>query len=360
MNKNKKPKQSTTVFLIVSTMLLSLALFACGIYSLYISIGFRFLNRSAVVGLNTATLYTFPNSSYGTGSGTMIGLILISIIMIGLGIGMAIIFIKQLPLYKQIRFIAKMPNVKYKDYSQQAKKSVIVWSIVAYIISIAFSIFALIVVYRSGVSANYLWIIVATYFVVLGLSIASMVLMFVKIAQLSKIKKTLQHNDIKEDLRKQIEQKYVLVKHEEEKPELQKIIPQTNIKIEEDKPAEPAESAPQQPLQQPMPQATTEVAAPVVAPQPVIIEEPQQSIAERLFTDGIFELGDQLVKLREIHVSGLISNEEYTLLREKWIDAVLSEPLFGKKRASKVKTKKVVPAKVQLADNQENKADNEN
>ena len=174
--------------------------------------------------------------------------------------------------------------------------------------------------------------------------------MFVKIAQLSKIKKTLQHNDIKEDLRKQIEQKYVLVKHSEEKPEPQKIIPQTNIKIDEDKLATPAEAAAQNPIQQTVPQATTKITAPAAETQPVVIEDPKPSISERLFTDGIFELGDQLVKLREIHVSGLISNDEYTLLREKWIDAVLSEPLFGKKRASKVKTKKVVPAKVKLAE----------
>ena len=368
MDKNKKPKQSTTVFLIISTMLLSLALFACGIYSLYISIGFRFLNRSAVVGLNTATLYTYPNSSYGTGSGTMVGLILISIIMIGLGIGMAIIFFKQLPLYKQIRFIAKMPNVKYKEYSQQAKKSVIVWSIIAYIIAIAFSIFALIVVYRSGVSANYLWIIAATYFVVLGLSIASMVLMFVKIAQLSKIRRTLKDNEHKENIKKQLEQKYILVKPEEkgENQEPEKATTQTNIKIQQPEPVQletqPAESATiappvgqnieVQPVSSQLP--NNGATAPVVQPAPVVIEEPK-NIAERLFTDGIFELGDQLVKLREIHVSGLISNDEYTMLREKWIDAVLSEPLFGKKRASKVKTKKVVPAKVRASDNDSEK-----
>lgn len=356
MDKNKKPKQSTTVFLIISTMLLSLALFACGVYSLYISIGFRFLNRSAVSGLNTATLYTYPNSSYGTGSGTMIGLILISIVMVGLGIAMAIIFFKQLPLYKQIKFIAKMPNVKYKEYSQQAKKSVIVWSIIAYIIAIAFSIFALIVVYRSGVSANYLWIIAATYFVVLGLSIASMVLMFVKIAQLSKIRRTLKDNEHKENIKKQLEQKYILVKPEDGQEPL-KTMPQTNIKIEQPEPAkletQPAESAAiatpvgqnieVQPASPQLPNSGA--TAPAVQQTPVVTEEPK-NIAERLFTDGIFELGDQLVKLREIHVSGLISNEEYTLLREKWIDAVLNEPLFGKKRANKLKNKKVVPAKV--------------
>lgn len=357
MEKNKKPKQSTTVFLIFSTMLLSLALFACGIYSLYISIGFRFINRSAVMGLNTATLYTYPNSSYGTGSGTMVGLILISLIMIGLGIGMAIIFIKQLPLYKQIRFIAKMPNVKYKDYSKQAKKSIIVWSIIAYIIAIAFSIFAIIVVYRSGVSANYLWIIVTTYFVVLGLSIASMVLMFVKIAQLSNIKRTLLNNEEKENIKKQIEQKYVLVKPEEEKPaaqakkETESNKPLTNISVEEPQPVQDLVDVAKQPLQTVVQPTAEPVALPVLPS--INLDEPKASIGERLFTDGIFELGDQLVKLREIHVSGLISNEEYTLLREKWIDAVLKEPLFGKKR----KPKKVVPAKVVKSESNANKVE---
>ena len=329
MEKNKKPKQSTTIFLIVSTMLLSLALFACGIYSLYISIGFRFLNRSAVVGLNTATLYTYPNSNYGTGSSTMVGLILISIIMLGLGIGMAIIFFKQLPLYKQIRLVAKMPTVKYKDYSKQAKKSVIVWSIIAYIICIAFSIFAIIVVYRSGVSANYLWIIATAYFIVVGLSVASLVLMFVKVSQLSKIRRTLQNNEERENIKKQLEQKYVLVKEGSESKE----------------PSEPIEA-----LQQEVATATEVPKVERPAKEPIIIEQ-KPSIAERLFTDGIFELSDQLVKLREIHVSGLISTEEYTLLRQKWIDAVLNEPLFGKKRINKPKTKKVVPTPANVVEN---------
>ncbi len=336
MEKNKKPKQSTTIFLIASTMLLSLALFACGIYSLYISIGFRFLNRSAVVGLNTATLYTYPNSNYGTGSSTMVGLILISIIMLGLGIGMAIIFFKQMPLYKQIRLVAKMPNVKYKDYSKQAKKSVIVWSIIAYIVCIAFSIFAIIVVYRSGVSANYLWIIVTAYFIVLALSIASLILMFVKIAQLSKIRRTLQSNEDRENIKQQLEQKYILVKEESESKE-------------QPKPIKPEE------------REVVAVAEPNISEQPVketIMVEPKPSIAERLFTDGIFELSDQLVKLREIHVSGLISTEEYTLLRQKWIDAVLNEPLFGKRKSVKTKTKKVVPTPTDVIEDMIKKDEN--
>ena len=318
MEKNRKPNQGITIFLITCTMLLSLALFGCGIYSLYISIGFRFLNRSAVSGLNTAALYTYPNSSYGTGSGTMVGLILISIVMLGLGIGMVIIFIKQLPLYKQIRFIAKMPNVKYKEYSAQAKKSVIVYSIIGYIVCIAFSVFAIIVVFRSGISANYLWIVATAFFVVLGLSIASMVLMFVKIAQLSKIRQRLKANDQKEELKKEVESEQESINQEKQ---------EESEEIVEEKDEEPiiVQTIPEvEPISQ------------------ITAEGPKETIAERLFTDGIFELGDQLTKLREIHVSGLISNEEYTALREKWIDAVLREPLFGKSRTRKNKAKKTI------------------
>lgn len=482
MEKNKPPKASTTVFLIFSTMLLSLALFGCGIYSLYISIGFRFLNRSAIAGLNTASLYTYPNSGYGTGGGTMVGLILVSIVMVALGIAMVIIFFKQLPLYRQIKFIAKMPNVKYKEYSQQAKKSVIVWSIIAYIITIAFSVFALIVVYRSGVSANYLWILATLYFIVLGLSIASMVLMFVKIAQLSKIRKTLKNNEnsenlsnsahgmgeidinidaspqgsthtrvdkflkddnaepVQSDIYGETDQIYTAngaknpasqnktayaraqegqsdgqnsqhaypynfpneehsnSSNDDTKIQVSKLgknrfeISQNDSSLVEDfqikktskninsgeidngraskaeqgggnlanlengagqnanggakfeeeasvkQPTQPQTWGDYANLEQSkqtdlMASQNTESAQPsIVVNIPEQSKEQKQSIGERLFTDGIFELGDQLVKLRELHVSGLISNEEYTMLREKWIDAVLSEPLFDKKR----------------------------
>lgn len=411
MDKNKPPKRSTTVFLIFSTMLLCLALFGCGIYSLYISIGFRFLNRSAVAGLNTASLYTYPNSSFGTGSGTMMGLILVSIIMVALGIAMAIIFFKQLPLYKQIKFISKMPNVKYREYSKQAKKSVIVWSIIAYIVSIAFSVFALIVVYRSGVSANYLWILATLYFIVLGLSIASMVLMFVKIAQLSKIRKFLLENEknennldinandknknddnlkdkqrIQEETKPEItttksfgggntdflsqdsswDQKKVqkiedeqsindngIAKLEKNSIEIsqsdgtlakvaqgEKMLQDLNSGAIDDRQVSLVGQGTSSfsNLEQPK-QTDSNILQNAESTQPSIVvnipeqsKDQERSIGERLFTDGIFELGDQLVKLREMHVSGLISNEEYTMLREKWIDAVMSEPLFGKKR----------------------------
>lgn len=411
MDKNKPPKRSTTVFLIFSTMLLCLALFGCGIYSLYISIGFRFLNRSAVAGLNTASLYTYPNSSFGTGSGTMMGLILVSIIMVALGIAMAIIFFKQLPLYKQIKFISKMPNVKYREYSKQAKKSVIVWSIIAYIVSIAFSVFALIVVYRSGVSANYLWILATLHFIVLGLSIASMVLMFVKIAQLSKIRKFLLENEknennsdinandknknddnlkdkqrIQEETKPEItttksfgggntdflsqdsswDQKKVqkiedeqsindngIAKLEKNSIEIsqsdgtlakvaqgEKMLQDLNSGAIDDRQVSilGQETGSFSNLEQPK-QTDSNILQNAESTQPSIVvnipeqsKDQERSIGERLFTDGIFELGDQLVKLREMHVSGLISNEEYTMLREKWIDAVMSEPLFGKKR----------------------------
>lgn len=408
MEKNKPPKASTTVFLIFSTMLLCLALFGCGIYSLYISIGFRFLNRSAIAGLNTASLYTYPNSGFGTGSGTMVGLILVSIVMMALGIAMAIIFFKQLPLCRQIKFIAKMPNVKYKEYSKQAKKSVIVWSIIAYIITIAFSVFALIVVYRSGVSANYLWILATLYFVALGLSIASMVLMFVKIAQLSKIRKTLKENEKNENI-SDIDlggknshdgnSKDRSDKNEESLSDMskksfdsgvnpnflsqdmglndmQKIDEQSidengiakiekdgldifqsdrnmaevlqNEKTSKDINGGEIDSGRVSKIEQEtrnlsnleqQKQFDSNALQNVESTQPSIVvnipeqnKKQEENIGERLFTDGIFELGDQLVKLRELHVSGLISNEEYTMLREKWIDAVLSEPLFGKKR----------------------------
>lgn len=411
MDKNKPPKRSTTVFLIFSTMLLCLALFGCGIYSLYISIGFRFLNRSAVAGLNTASLYTYPNSSFGTGSGTMMGLILVSIIMVALGIAMAIIFFKQLPLYKQIKFISKMPNVKYREYSKQAKKSVIVWSIIAYIVSIAFSVFALIVVYRSGVSANYLWILATLYFIVLGLSIASMVLMFVKIAQLSKIRKFLLENEknennsdinandknknddnlkdkqkIQEETKPEItttksfgggntdflsqdsswDQKKVQTIEDEQSindngiakldknsieisqsdgtlakvAQGEKMLQDLNSGAIDDRQVSKVgqETGSFSNLEQPK-QTDSNILQNAESTQPSIVvnipeqsKDQERSIGERLFTDGIFELGDQLVKLREMHVSGLISNEEYTMLREKWIDAVMSEPLFGKKR----------------------------
>ena len=296
----KKPKKSITVFLIFSTMLLTLALLGCGIYSLYISIGFRFLQRNTIGGINTTTLYSYPNSVYGTGGGTMFGLILISIVMLTLGVGVGIIFFKQLPLYKQISLVRKMPMIKYKDYSKQAKKRVIVYSIVAYVVCIAFSIFAVITASTSGISANYLWIVLTAYIVVLGLSVASLVLMIVKIVQLSKIKKKLLYQENqpqqKQEEEKQIEQeddnKIEIVSMKEEQTQMQ--------------------------------------------------ENLQEQKSDELFNNGIFELGEQLKKLREMLVVGLINTAEYEAIRTKWIDALLGSTLLGKKQTRRtVKIKQV-------------------
>lgn len=298
--KVNKPKKSLTVFLICCTMLLSAACICAGIYSLYISIGFRFMRRSAVGGLNTSTLYTYSNSGYGTGGGTMMSLILVSLVMLGLGIAMTIIFFKQLPLYKQIKLVAKLPNIKYKDYSQKVKKSVIVYSIIGYIVCIGFSIFSIVVAFNSGISANYLWIVIAGFSVVLALSISSMILMFLKLGQLSKIKKALKAQE----------------KEEEEKPQDKKL-----------------ESSKSDKNNKQVQDTTKNVE--VQKPEVIEIKE----TGSKLFSDGIFELNSQLQKLREMHISGLIDSEEYTKIRQKWIDAVLSEPLFGKKTKTKSNTR---------------------
>ena len=297
-NISKKPNKSITIFLIFTTMLLSVALFACGVYALYISIGFQFIQDSTYANINTATLYTYPNSVYGTGTGTMVGLIVVSLVMLALGIGVAIIFFKQLPLYKQIKLINKLPSIKYVDYSKQVKKKVIVFSIIAYIICIAFSIFSIIVATRSGIANNYLGLVITLFSLVLALSIASMVLMIIKVVQLSKLKKKLKSQENNDE---STEEKSRRKKHKE-KFEEKEIIASS---IEEDK-------------------------------NPIIIENKSES---KLFSDGIFELGGQLQKLREMHISGLIDADEYMIIREKWINAILSEPLFGKKHKSKVKQK---------------------
>ena len=282
-------------------MLLSLALFGCGIYSLYISIGFKFLTNSALI--NTSPLLTYSNSVYGTGSGTMVGLILISIVMLALGIGMAVVFFKQLPLYRQIKLIAKLPNVKYKDYSKEAKKGIITLSIIAYVVCIAFAVFAIITAVQSGVNQNYLWAIVGSYVLVLALAIASMVLMIAKVVQLSKIKSQIIHRELEgEPHPKENEEEQTIVVEPVSEPQVE-IVPLGD-----------------------------EIQPPVLEQ----IEQTQPKVenkSDRLFSDGIFELGEQLQKLREMHISGLIDAEEYTKIREKWINAVLSAPLFGKKQS---------------------------
>ena len=287
----------------------------------------------------------------------MVGLILISILMLGLGVGMAVIFFKQLPLYKQIKLIAKMPSIKYKDYSRQARKSVVTYSIIAYVVCIAFAVFAIVVALRSGIASNYLWIIVVSYGVVLALSVASMVLMIVKVVQLSKIKRTLIEREV--------------FSEEEHTPEAEEVEPS-----KEQQPPQDSEAKKQQQTQQESKEyqpeksnvmsditlsqvedssatKSEEQTQPADAEKTVIINNVQPKVEtkqDKLFSDGIFELADQLQKLREMHISGLISEGEYTLLREKWLNAVLSAPLFGKKphRTKKPMSGKTAPSSAEV------------
>lgn len=316
----KKPKKAITIFLIASTMLLSLSLFGCGLYSLYISIGFRFLTNSALI--NTNPLLTYSSSVYTNGSGTLVGLILISIVMLALGVGMVVIFFKQLPLYKQIKLIRKMPNIKYKDYSKEAKKSVIILSIVAYIVCIGFAVFAIITAVSSGVARNYLWAIVGLYAIVLVLSISSMVLMIAKVVQLSKIKSNIINKEINGEEHQKNLQSNATIHHEQ---------------IGESQASEQVE--------------IVSLSEPNIVPEQLQVvggrtDNFENSVqrTDKLFSDGIFELGEQLQKLREMHINGLIDAEEYTLLREKWINAVLVAPLFGKKQRkhAAIKQKQII------------------
>ncbi len=313
MEKIDKPKpiRWVTFMLIFCTMALCGVLFGGGIYSLYVSIGFKFLSNNTFAGINTTSLYTYSNSIYGTGTGRMVGLIIISIIMLGLGIGMAVIFFKQLPLFKQIKLIRNLPTVKYKEFKQQTRKGVIIVSIIAYIVCIAFSVFAIIVASRSGLAYNYVWAVIIWYFLVLLLSIVSMIIMIVKIVQLSKIKR--QIIDYELDNKNEVD---------DCDAQNQKIVEEEDVKEPEIAIIQCDDSVKKDPINQDK------------------ITEIQIEKTDKLFSDGIFELGDQLQKLREMHISGLIDAEEYVLIREKWINAVLNEPLFGKK-SNRVKKAKV-------------------
>ncbi len=372
----KPPKKSVTVFLIISTMMLSLGLILAGVYSLYISIGFSFLNRSMISGINTSSLYTYSNSGFGTGGGAMVGLIIVSIIMLGLGIAMVVIFFKQLPLYRQIKLIAKMPNVKYKQYSQQTKKSVIVLSIIAYIIAIGFSVFAIFIAARESISVSYKWVVLLAYSVVLGLAICSMVLMFVKLAQLSKIKKQLLQN---EDLSVKKEVQSAYNQGVTDAQSANKYIEKAQPMAKEQSISMAAETTGLQGepignfgyssvpsggyiagvaanngvIDATNAAALNLAAANILQANAQIKPQPNKNGSEnKLFTDGIFELGDQLQKLREIYVSGLIDQAEYAQIRQKWISAVLKEPLFSKTKASNKSIKK--SSKEEIASTQQN------
>ena len=71
-------------------------------------------------------------------------------------------------------------------------------------------------------------------------------------------------------------------------------------------------------------------------------ENLQEQKSDELFNNGIFELGEQLKKLREMLVVGLINTAEYEAIRTKWIDALLGSTLLGKKQTRRtVKIKQV-------------------
>lgn len=356
----KQPKKAITVFLIISTLMLSLALVIGGVYSLYVSIGFSFLQGSAVGGVNTSALYTYSNSGYGTGGGSLVGLIITSIIMLGLGVAMGVIFFKQLPLYRQIKLIAKMPNVKYKHYSAQVKKSVIAFSIIAYFACVGFCIFAIVVASRQPLSTNYKWVVLLAYSIVLLLAIASMTLMFIKLAQLSKIKKQLKNNDLASQVREQAdslaEQKtkeYLANLNSSQESSNQDSSIASQLKDaagSKDGQSKFAGNAPATYGEQLIDQQNQLIAQlsgmldKVLQAQAasnnagangeLAQQENSQAAAntqnsDSIFESGVFELSNALVKLREIHVSGLIDSSEYTQIREKWINAVLRQPLFN-------------------------------
>lgn len=216
MDKNKSKK--ITVFYIIFSMVLLIALGVGGAYGIYVSVGMQFMRSTAgnfmpaqnVAGNasmagagemvpRVATGSSFPaNNVYYSGqvsfNSSMIGIIILSIALLILSILDIISLIKQIVLFKQFKIVRESNFEKKQEAKVKSKGGVIFFACVVDILSLAAGIIGIVLNLRNFSFGNF-WILNLIDGIVSIFALLSFVFLLVKISKLKKQKPENKNNE---------------------------------------------------------------------------------------------------------------------------------------------------------------------
>lgn len=182
-----KKSNKLSVFYVLSSVVLFLALLGGGAYGLYVSVGLNFAKSSVpnIAGSGEVTNVSFGGSVNYTPS--MTGIIFLSIILIVLAIIDFVLMIKQIVFFKQYKFIRNSAIEQKIEQKTKSKGMVIFWTFFIDVLCIIIGIVGLFINGRSFAGkSNFSWVFYAVDIAVSLFALLSMILLIVKLKKRKK------------------------------------------------------------------------------------------------------------------------------------------------------------------------------
>lgn len=184
MKKSKK----LTVFYCLASIALFLSLLIGGGYGIYVSVGLNFARSSvpniAENGMASNVSIT-GNMNY---TPSMTGVIILSVILIILAIFDFVSMIKQIVFFKQFKIIKNSKFEKNIEKKTKSKGSVIFWTILIDLLSLAAGVAGIFINNRSFAGkSNFSWVFYAVDIAVSVLALLSIILLIAKLKTKSKL-----------------------------------------------------------------------------------------------------------------------------------------------------------------------------
>lgn len=199
-----KKSNKTSVFYILSSVLLLGAMLFGGIYGIYISVGLNFVRSSVAnisdvgAGNSGATNVAFGGTVNFESS--MTGIIILSVILVILAILDIISLIKQIVLFKQYKMVRNARFEKVIEKKVKSKSAVVFFAIVVDILSLIVGVVGIFLNARTFVGSNLSWVLYLIDGLVALLSVISLVLLIIKVKQVKNNNLNNEHDAKNESL----------------------------------------------------------------------------------------------------------------------------------------------------------------
>ncbi len=183
-----KKSNKISVFYILSSIMLLFVLVGGGVYGIYVSLGFKFMNNTfsnVVGGVDSATNVAYSSGGYAENY-SMTGVIILSIALIVLAIFDFISMIKQLMFFKQFKVVKNSTLEQVVERKVKSKKSVIVFACTIDVLSFIVGVVGLFVNARTMPRITYSWVFYLIDGFVCLFAIVSLVLLFVKLKKVKE------------------------------------------------------------------------------------------------------------------------------------------------------------------------------
>lgn len=182
-----KKSNKTSMFYILSSVLLLGAMLFGGIYGIYISVGLNFV-RSSVANISDAGAVNSGATNVAFGGtvnfeSSMTGIIILSVILVILAILDIISLIKQIVLFKQYKMVRNARFEKVIEKKVKSKSAVVFFAVVIDILSLIVGVVGIFLNARTFVGGNLSWVLYLIDGLVALLSVISLVLLIVKVKQ---------------------------------------------------------------------------------------------------------------------------------------------------------------------------------